>query len=185
MPALNDIKNVAVFCASADGINPIYRAVATELGQAIAQRNLGLVYGGAKVGLMQAMADATLAHGGRVVGVIPEVLVNFEVAHHGISELHITSNMHTRKALMGERSDAFITLPGGYGTFEELFEVLAWQTIGIHSKPIVLVNTNGFYDKMLTFLDHCLAEGMMTPRKREILLVANTVEEIFPLLGLE
>ena len=184
MPALNEIKNVAVFCASADGINPIYRAVATELGQAIAKRNLGLIYGGAKVGLMQAVADASLSHGGRVVGVIPEVLVNFEVAHHGITELHITSNMHTRKALMGERSDAFIVLPGGYGTFEELFEVLAWQTIGIHSKPIVLVNTNGFYNTMLTFLDHCLAEGMMTPKKREILLVANTVEEIFPLLGL-
>ena len=179
MPALNEIKNVAVFCASADGINPIYRAVATELGQAIAKRNLGLIYGGAKVGLMQAVADASLSHGGRVVGVIPEVLVNFEVAHHGITELHITSNMHTRKALMGERSDAFIVLPGGYGTFEELFEVLAWQTIGIHSKPIVLVNTNGFYNTMLTFLDHCLAEGMMTPKKREILLVANTVEEIF------
>ena len=184
MPALNVIRNVAVFCASADGVNPIYRAVATELGQAIAQRNLGLVYGGATVGLMQAVADATLSHGGRVVGVIPEVLVNFEVAHHGLTELHITSNMHTRKALIGERSDAFIALPGGYGTFEELFEVLAWQTIKIHSKPIVLVNTNGFYDTMLTFLDHCLAEGMMTSQKREILLVANTVEEIFPLLNL-
>jgi hypothetical protein len=184
MPALNDIHNVAVFCASADGINPLYRAVAVELGEAIAKRNLGLVYGGAKVGLMQAVADAALAHGGRVVGVIPEVLVNFEVAHHGISELHITSNMHTRKALMGERSDAFITLPGGYGTFEELFEVLAWQTIGIHSKPVVLINTNGFYDKMLTFLDHCLAEGMTSRKKRDILLVANTVEEVFPLLGL-
>ena len=178
------IATVAVFCASADGVNPIYRRQAEELGRALAQRNIGLVYGGARVGLMQAVADGTLSHDGRVVGVIPEVLVNFEVAHHGITELHITSNMHTRKALMGERSDAFIVLPGGYGTFEELFEVLAWQTIGIHSKPIVLVNTNGFYNTMLTFLDHCLAEGMMTPKKREILLVANTVEEIFPLLGL-
>lgn len=184
MPALNQIKNIAVFCASADGIHPIYRAAATELGQALAQRNIGLIYGGARVGLMQAVAEGSLSHGGRVVGVIPEVLVNHEVAHDGLTELHITSNMHTRKAMMGERSDAFIILPGGFGTLEELYEVLAWQTIGIHSKPIVLLNTNGFYDLMLTFLDHCLAEGMMTPKKREILLVANSVEEVFSLLGL-
>lgn len=184
MPALNAIQNVAVFCASADGINPIYRAAATDLGKALAERNIGLVYGGARVGLMQAVADGTLSHGGRVVGVIPEVLVNHEVAHQGLTELHITTTMHTRKAMMGERSDAFIILPGGFGTLEELYEVLAWQTIGIHTKPIVLLNTNGFYDTMLLFLDHCLAEGMMSLRKREILLVANTVEEIFPLLEL-
>src|SRR5580700_5418286 len=114
MPALNVIKNIAVFCASADGVNPVYRAVATELGKALAERNIGLVYGGARVGLMQAVADGTLRHNGCVVGVIPEVLVNFEVAHQGLTELHITSNMHTRKAMMGERSDAFIILPGGF-----------------------------------------------------------------------
>jgi uncharacterized protein (TIGR00730 family) len=179
MPAPKAIENAAVFCASADGVNPIYRAAAQELGKALATRNIGLIYGGARVGLMQAVADATLAHGGRAIGVIPEVLVDYEVAHHGLTELHVTSTMHTRKAMMAERSDAFIVLPGGYGTFEELFEVLAWHTIGIHSKPIVLVNINGFYDRMLTFLDHCLHEGMMTPKKREILLVANTVNEIF------
>jgi uncharacterized protein (TIGR00730 family) len=184
MPALNTIENVAVFCASADGVNPIYRAAAQELGKALATRNIGLIYGGAKVGLMQAVADATLAHGGRVVGVIPQVLVEYEVAHQGLTELHVTTTMHTRKAMMAERSDAFVVLPGGFGTLEELFEVLAWQTIKIHSKPIVLVNTNGFYDTMLTFLDHCLQEGMMTQKKREILLVANTTEEIFTLLNL-
>ena len=128
---------------------------------------------------MQAVADEALANGGRVVGVIPEVLVKYEVAHQGLTELHITSTMHTRKAMMAERSDAFIVLPGGFGTLEELFEVLAWQTIKIHSKPIVLVNINGFYDPLLTFLDHCLTEGMMTVKKREIVLVANTVEDIF------
>jgi uncharacterized protein (TIGR00730 family) len=184
MSALNTIENVAVFCASADGVNPIYRAAAQELGKALATRNIGLIYGGAKVGLMQAVADATLAHGGRVVGVIPQVLVEYEVAHQGLTELHVTTTMHTRKAMMAERSDAFVVLPGGFGTLEELFEVLAWQTIKIHSKPIVLVNTNGFYDTMLTFLDHCLQEGMMTQKKREILLVANTTEEIFTLLNL-
>jgi uncharacterized protein (TIGR00730 family) len=184
MPAPNPIRNVAVFCASADGTNPVYRNVAEELGRALAARSLGLIYGGATVGLMQAVADATLAAGGRVVGVIPEVLVNLEVAHPGLTELHVTSTMHTRKALMGERSDAFIALPGGYGTFEELFEVLAWQTLKLHSKPILLINTNGFYDKMLDFLEHCVTEGMMTQRKREILLVADSVDEAMRLLGL-
>jgi uncharacterized protein (TIGR00730 family) len=184
MPAPNRIHNVAVFCASADGINPIYRAAAEELGRALAAKNIGLIYGGARVGLMQAVADSALAHGGRVVGVIPEVLVDMEVAHHGLTELHVTSTMHTRKALMGERSDAFIVLPGGFGTFEELFEVLAWQTIKLHNKPIVLLNTNHFYDGMLSFLDHVLTEGMMTSGKREILLVADSVEEIFSILNI-
>ena len=184
MAAADSIRNVAVFCASADGVQPQYRAAAEELGRALAARNIGLIYGGARVGLMGAVADSTLAAGGRVVGVIPEVLVDLEVAHQGLTELHVTSTMHTRKALMGERSDAFIVLPGGFGTFEELFEVLAWQTLKLHSKPIILLNTLSFYDGMLSFLDHSLAEGMMTPVKREILLVAETVEAIFPLLGL-
>ena len=184
MTAPSPISNVAVFCASADGINPIYRAAAEALGKALAERAIGLIYGGARVGLMQAVADATLANGGRVIGVIPLVLVDLEVAHQGLTELHVTSTMHTRKALMGERSDAFIVLPGGFGTFEELFEVLAWQTLKLHSKPIILLNTNGFYDGMLAFLDHCLHEGMMSPKKREILLVANTVDEVFSILNI-
>jgi uncharacterized protein (TIGR00730 family) len=117
-----------------------------------------------------------------VVGVIPEVLVDLEVAHQGLTELHVTSTMHTRKALMGERSDAFIILPGGFGTFEELFEVLAWQTLKLHAKPIVLLNTNGFYDGMLAFLDHCVREGMMSEEKRGILLVAKSMDEVFTLL---
>lgn len=177
------VKNIAVFCASADGADPIYRAVAEELGRALARRHIGIVYGGAKVGLMRAVAEATLAEGGRVVGVIPTVLVNLEVAHDGLTELHITENMHTRKALMGERSDAFITLPGGFGTFEELFEVLAWQTLRIHTKPVLLINVNGFYDTLLEFLDHCVREGMLREKNRSILLVANTVEEALHMLG--
>ena len=136
------------------------------------------------VGLMQAVADATLAAGGRVVGVIPTVLVDLEVAHHGLTELHITDTMHTRKALIGERSDAFIALPGGFGTFEELFEVLAWQTLKLHAKPVLLLNTIGFYDKLLGFLDHCVEQGMLTQEKREIVLVAGTVDEALRLLGL-
>ena len=175
-------RNVAVFCASANGSNPAYRAAAEELGRALAQRDLGLIYGGANVGLMQAVAEASLAAGGRVVGVIPEVLVNLEVAHTALTELHVTTDMHTRKALIGQRADAFIALPGGYGTFEELFEVLAWQTLKLHSKPILLLNTAGFYTPMLTFLDHCLTQGMITAKKRDILLTAQTVDELFTLL---
>lgn len=177
------IKVVAVFCASAEGVSPGYRAAAEALGRGLAERNLGLVYGGARVGLMGAVADAALAAGGHVVGVIPEVLVDLEVAHDALSELHVTSTMHTRKELMGRRSDAFVILPGGYGTLEELFEVLAWQTLKLHGKPMVLVNVDGFYDQMLAFLDTCVAQGMMSAQKRSILLVAQTVDEVFPLLA--
>ena len=126
---------------------------------------------------MSAVAESFLAAGGRVVGVIPEVLVDLEVAHHGITELHITDTMHTRKALMGEKADAFLILPGGFGTFEEMFEVLAWQTLKLHQKPILLLNINNFYDPLLTFLDHCVAEGMLKSKSREILLIADTVED--------
>jgi uncharacterized protein (TIGR00730 family) len=171
------IRNIAVFCASANGASPVYRAAAEELGRALATRNISLIYGGSNVGLMKAVAEAALAANGKVIGVIPEVLVDLEVAHHGISELHITSTMHTRKALIGEKADAFIALPGGFGTFEELFEVLAWHTLKIHAKPILLLNINGFYDKLLIFLDHCVGEGMLKPKSRELLLVVDTVED--------
>jgi uncharacterized protein (TIGR00730 family) len=171
------IRNIAVFCASASGVNPVYQAAAEELGRALATRNIGLVYGGSNVGLMKAVAEAALSAGGKVIGVIPEVLVDLEVAHHGITELLITSTMHTRKALIGEKADAFIALPGGFGTFEELFEVLAWHTLNIHGKPILLLNVNGFYDKLLVFLDHCVAEGMLKPKSRELLRVAENVED--------
>ena len=170
------IRNVAVFCASANGSKSVYKAAAEELGYALAARNIGLIYGGSNVGLMKVVAEAAMAADGTVIGVIPEVLVDLEVAHHGITELHVTSTMHTRKALMGEKADAFIALPGGFGTFEELFEVLAWHTLKIHSKPVLLLNINGFYNRLLTFLDHCVAEGMLKPKNREVLLVADSVE---------
>jgi uncharacterized protein (TIGR00730 family) len=184
MIRVSTIRNVAVFCASANGTHPSYKIAAEELGRALAIRNIGLIYGGAKVGLMYAVAEASLAAGGRVIGVIPEVLVDLEVAHHGITELHVTSTMHTRKALMGEKADAFIALPGGFGTFEELFEVLAWHSLKIHEKPILLLNTNGFYDKLLAFLDHCVSEGMLKPKNRELLFIADTVEEALAQLNI-
>jgi len=185
VPSNNRIRNVAVFCASADGTNPLYRSAAEALGRELAARRIGLIYGGARVGLMRAVAEAALAAGGHVVGVIPEVLVDLEVAHDGLSELHVTSTMHTRKALMGERSDAFVILPGGFGTLEEMFEVLAWQTLKLHDKPIVLLNTGGFYDTLLRFLDECVERGVLKEKNRRILLVASTVEEVFETLSVE
>ncbi len=176
-------KSVAVYCAAANGVRPEYKSAAQELGRALAVRGLGLIYGGAKVGLMGAIADASLAAGGHVVGVIPHVLVDLEVAHEGISELHVTSTMHTRKALMAEKADAFLILPGGFGTFEELYEVLAWQTLKLHTKPVVLLNVAGFYDKMLEFLDHCDVEGMLRGN-RHILKVATSVNEALDLCSL-
>jgi len=175
-------KSVAVFCASAEGANPEYRASAEELGRALAERGIGLIYGGAKVGLMGAVADAALAAGGHVVGVIPHVLVDLEVSHDGISELHVVDTMHTRKALMAEKANAFLALPGGFGTFEELFEVLAWQTLKLHAKPVVLLNVAGFYDTMLEFLQVCEREGMLRGNLKR-LLVATTVDEALKLCG--
>jgi uncharacterized protein (TIGR00730 family) len=177
-------RNIAVFCASADGTQPIYRQVAAQLGTALATRNIGLIYGGAKVGLMQVVADACLAAGGHVTGVIPHVLVDLEVAHHGISQLHIVDTMHTRKALMSEMANAFLVLPGGFGTLEEMFEVLAWQTLKLHAKPTLLLNVNGFYDLLLSFLDHAVTEGMLKSKNRANLLVATTVEEALSLLNI-
>lgn len=176
-------KNLAVFCAAAEGARPVYRETAEELGRALAQRGIGLIYGGAKIGLMGAVADATLAAAGHVVGVIPHVLVDKEIAHDGLSELHVVDTMHTRKRLIGEKADAFLTLPGGFGTFEELFEVLAWQTLKLHAKPVILLNVAGFYDEMLAFLDVCEREGMLRGN-RQCLLVATTVDEALQLAGL-
>jgi uncharacterized protein (TIGR00730 family) len=176
-------KSVAVFCAAALGARAEYRDTAEVVGRTLAERGIGLIYGGAKVGLMGAVADAALAAGGQVVGVIPHVLVDFEVAHHGLTELQVVDTMHTRKAIMGERADAFLILPGGFGTFEEMFEVLAWQTLKLHSKPVVLLNVAGFYDTMLEFLDVCEREGMLRGN-RGILLVADTVEQALEMCGL-
>jgi hypothetical protein len=184
LTAHSPIRNIAVFCASVDGADPVYRAAAVELGRKLAEFGIGVVYGGARVGLMQALAESALAAGGRVVGVIPTVLVDLEVAHEGLTELHVVDTMHTRKALIGVRGDAFIVLPGGFGTFEEFFEALAWQTLKLHAKPVLVLNTNGFYDTLLKFLDECVQQGMLTPQKREIVLVASTVDEALVLLGI-
>jgi uncharacterized protein (TIGR00730 family) len=178
------VNNVAVFCASANGAKPVYAEAAAELARTLAKNGVGIVYGGANVGLMHVVAEAALAEGGRVIGIIPSVLVEAEVAHRGVTELHITDSMHSRKALMSKRSDAFIALPGGFGTFEELFEVLAWQTLRIHAKPVLLLNVNGFYDKLLAFLDGCVEEGMLKEKNRCIINVADNVPQLLAMLGL-
>lgn len=177
---------MAVFCSAADGARPEYRQAAAALGRTLAEQGIGLIYGGAQVGCMGALADAAIAGGGRVVGVIPQVLVDLEVVHKGVQELHLVDTMHTRKRLMGEMADAFVILPGGFGTFEEMFEVLAWQTLKLHAKPVVLLNVAGFYDTMLEFLAVCEREGMLRGNG-SALLVASGIDEALelalPLIG--
>ncbi len=170
-------KWVGVFCASSDGARPEYLAAAGALGSAIRTRGMGLVYGGASIGLMGALADAALAAGAPVVGVLPAVLRGREIAHPGLTELHFVGSMHERKALMAERSDAFLALPGGYGTLDEFLEILTWAQLGIHAKPCVLINMRGFYDGLLTFLDHAVEEGFLQPRNRALIQVASTVDQ--------
>lgn len=175
---------VCVFCGSNDGADAVYRAEATRLGSLLAARGFGLVYGGASIGLMAAVADAALAGGAPVIGVLPSVLKDREVAHSRLTELHYVETMHQRKALMADRAAAFIALPGGFGTLDELLEILTWAQLGIHAKPCLLVNTRGYFDGLLRFLDHALTEGFIHPRHRTILQVARDAEgALVPLEG--
>jgi len=152
------MPRICVFTGSSEGRRPSYRAAAGDLGRILVQRGFELVYGGARVGLMGAVADAVLAAGGRVIGVIPEALVAREVAHTGLTELRVVSSMHERKATMADLSDGFIALPGGWGTLEELFEVLTWGQLGLHGKPCGLLNVDGYFDPLLAFLRHAVDE---------------------------
>jgi uncharacterized protein (TIGR00730 family) len=165
------MQSVCVFCGSNSGARDEYSLAARRVGRAIAMHGLTLVYGGAAVGLMGAVADAALDAGGRVVGVIPRALVERELAHAGLSELCAVSSMHERKALMADRSDAFLALPGGAGTLEELFEVWTWAQLGHHQKPVGIVNAGGFFDPLLAFLDHQVAERFVRPEHRAMLVV--------------
>jgi hypothetical protein len=170
-------KNVAIFCGSAGGDHDQYLGVAREMGQALAKRGYGTVYGGAQVGMMGALAEGALAEGGTVIGVIPHVLEKVEITHRGLTELHIVPNMHERKALIASRSDAFIALPGGIGTFEEIFEAMTWAQLHIHTKPCLFLNSDGYYDKLLEFMEYVAAEGMFRGKNRGLMLVANTVDD--------
>ncbi len=165
---------VCVFCASADGA-PVYADAARSLGQGLAEAGFGLVYGGASVGLMGLVADAALDAGAEVIGVLPGVLKEREIAHPRLTQLHFVDTMHERKALMASLADAFVALPGGYGTLDEFLEILTWAQLKIHAKPCILVNTAGYYDGLLSFLDHAVSEGFLKPENRRLLLAAPDV----------
>ncbi|MCE9561707.1 MAG: TIGR00730 family Rossman fold protein [Planctomycetes bacterium] len=172
------MKSVCVFCGSASGTNPAYAVTARELGRALAERALGLVYGGGRVGLMGEVATSALAAGGAVLGVIPHALSHKEIALTECTELIIVDTMHARKSLMADRSDAFVALPGGFGTCDELFEILTWGQLGIHRKPVGLLNVAGFFTPLLNWLDHVVAEGLLKSKHRELVLVADTVPDL-------
>lgn len=166
-------KRICVFCGSRPGRQPIYADTAAALGQLLAKRGIDLVYGGAAVGTMGVIADATLAAGGTVIGVIPETLVARELAHPGLTELHVVASMHARKERMAALSQGFITLPGGAGTLDELFEMFTWLQLGLQRKPCALINVDGYYDQMLRFLDHAVAEGFIQTSDRAALIVGQ------------
>jgi hypothetical protein len=176
------MQRVLVFCGSSPGRSPAYVEAATALGAALAAQGLGLVYGGAQVGVMGALADAVLAAGGEVIGVIPRMLVDKEVAHTGVSDLRVVETMHQRKALMESLADAVVALPGGFGTIEELFEILTWAQLGIHSKPVGLLNTAGYWDRLLAFVEHMVSERFLRAQQRDSLLVADSPQELLAAL---
>jgi uncharacterized protein (TIGR00730 family) len=174
----HQMNRVCVFCGSSNGFEPAMREDARALGKLFAERGIGLVYGGASVGLMGAIADAVLKAGGAVFGVIPESLQRREIAHLDLTELHVVPSMHARKLLMSDLSDAFVALPGGIGTLEELFEVWTWAQLGLHAKPVALLNLRGFYDPLLQFLDQVVSRGFMPAAHRDTLIVESQAEAL-------
>ena len=170
-------KRVAVYCGSADGSDPVFLAEAKALGAAIAEAGLGMVYGGASLGLMGAVADAALAGGAEVVGVLPEILAGSEIAHRGLTRLEMVPTMHERKARMVKLADAFLMLPGGYGTLDEMMEIVTWKQLRLHAKPCILINTANYWDGLLAFLDHAVESGFLKAGNRRLLEVAATAGE--------
>jgi uncharacterized protein (TIGR00730 family) len=176
-------KNICVFCGSSSGGHSVYAQTAQSVGRLLCRRGIELVYGGGNVGLMGVLADACLAQGGRVIGVIPQALVDKEVAHSGLTELRVVGSMHERKALMADLSDAFVALPGGYGTWEELFEMLTWAQLGIQRKPCGLLNVNGYYDPLLELADKGVSEGFLREVNRDLLLSDDDPERLLDRLS--
>jgi len=176
------IQSVSVFCGSRSGNNPIFASAASYLGTLLAKEKIKLIYGAGNIGLMGVVADACLAANGHVIGVIPTKLVEKEVAHKGLSELFVVDSMHERKALMASKSEAFIALPGGFGTCDELFEILTWAQLGIHHNPIGILNTEGFFDPLLAWIDQMIEQGFVKPKFRQLLLVATKPEELLDLI---
>ena len=181
--SLQPVRRVAVYCGSAFGTNPAYLAEARALGAAIAASGLGMVYGGACVGLMGVAADAALAGGAEVIGVLPAVLDGREIAHTGLTALELVPTMHERKARMAELADAFLVLPGGYGTLDELLEAVTWAQLALHDKPVILINTAGYWDGLLGFLDSTVAAGFVKQKNRELLRVAANAQEAVEMMA--
>lgn len=165
------VQRLCVFCGSSSGKDPGYAADAAALGTLLAERGIGVVYGGGQVGLMGTVADAALAAGGEVTGVIPEHLMRAEIAHHGLTELHVVADMHERKATMARLSDGFLALPGGAGTLEELFEVWTWAQLGLHAKPVGMLDVRGYYSRLAEFLDHTVTEGFLNHATRDLVTI--------------
>ena len=172
------LRRLCVFCGSYAGTRSVYRDTAERVGRHLANAGITMVYGGGKIGLMGAAADAALIHGGSVIGVIPRRLADREVAHDGLTELHVVSSMHERKMLMAELSDAFIALPGGYGTLEEFWEAVTWTQLGIHDKPCGLLNVEGFFDPMLAQIDRAVTDGFITAENRALVIADDEVERL-------
>jgi uncharacterized protein (TIGR00730 family) len=170
------MKRVAVYCGSASPADPVYIEAARHVGRTLAERNIGIVYGGGRLGLMGAVADAALEAGGEVIGVIPELLVSAEVAHRGCTELHVVATMHERKARFTDIADGFINLPGGTGTMDELWEALSWAQLGYHTDPVGLLNIAGYYDKLVEFWAHMGQVGFVRPQHQNMLIVDSTLE---------
>lgn len=172
------MKRVCIFCGARPGDSPEYIALAKDVGAAIARAGYGLVFGGGRVGLMGAAANAALDAGGEVIGVIPESLATAEIAHHDVTRLHVVSTMHERKALMADLSDAFVALPGGIGTMDEFCEILTWHQLGYHAKPIALLNHQGYYDDLIALFDQMAAKGFLPAATRESLIAEPTIEAV-------
>ncbi len=177
------MKRICVFCGSNVGVRAAYRRAAEELGRALVERQVGLVYGGGNIGLMGVLADVVLAGGGEVQGVIPHALVAREVAHKDLSKLHIVDSMHERKQLMADLADAFVAMPGGYGTFEEFCEAVTWSQLGIHKKPCGLLNVEGYFDPLIAQFDHAVREGFLHPNNRALVLEAKKAEALLEALA--
>jgi len=177
------MKRLAVYCGSATPADPTYIEGARALGRAFAERGIGLVYGGGRTGLMGAIADGALEGGGEVIGVIPQALVDAEVAHQGLTELHVVSGMHQRKQMFTDLSDGFVTIPGGTGTMDELWEALSWAQLGYHADPVGLLNTAGYYDHLIAFWEKMGEVGFLRPQHRDLLIVADTLDVLLDRMG--
>lgn len=175
--------SVCIYCGSSSRVDDAFKSAAHDLGTEIARRGIQLVYGGGRVGLMGIMADAALAAGGRVVGIIPEHIKTLEIEHRALTELHVVDSMHTRKRMMVDRSDAFVVLPGGLGTLDETFEILTWKQLGLHDKPVVIADLRGYWGPLLGLVDHMIGEGFARPAHRRLFAVAQDVDGVFDALA--